>query len=118
MEFSNSSRPFPCSLCKLAFKSKQFLQRHMASHSDAREFSCHFCEKTYKYKKGVNRHIKKFHNFGDFDLIKPLKKHFKVEDFLDLAKDEKYRPVWVWDYDKGREIKVLFDFRDREAKFV
>jgi uncharacterized C2H2 Zn-finger protein len=54
----------------------------MTSHSDAREFSCHFCDKTYKYKKGLNRHIKKFHNFGVFDMIKPLKKQFKEVQIL------------------------------------
>jgi uncharacterized C2H2 Zn-finger protein len=90
----------------------------MTSHSDAREFSCHFCDKTYKYKKGLNRHIKKFHNFGVFDMIKPLKKQFKIEDFLDLAKEEKYQPIKVWDFAKGKEVQILFNWKIKDEVFI
>lgn len=114
MEFSYGGRPYACCLCKLAFKSKQFLQRHMTSHSDAREFSCQFCQKTYKYKKGLNRHIKKLHNIGVFDILKPLKKHFKVEDFLDLVKEDKYKPKKVWDCTLQQEIDVLFTWTTKQ----
>lgn len=113
MEFSNPSRPFPCTLCKRAFKSKQFLQRHMTSHSDAREFSCQFCEKSYKYKKGLNRHVKKVHSLCDFSKNKSLRKSFKVEDFLDLQEKDKYVPKKLFDPATGKEIEILFTWRHR-----
>lgn len=113
MEFSNISRPYPCSLCQLAFKSKQFLQRHMTSHSDSRNFICQFCEKTYKYKKGLNRHIKKFHNLCMFDKNKPLRKHFKVEDYLDLNEQDKFTPKKIFDHSLGKEIEILFTWHIR-----
>lgn len=108
MEYSKNNRPYPCTICDLAFKSKQFLQRHMTSHSDDRNHLCLYCEKSYKYRKGLNRHIKKTHKLGVNDSIKSLKKQFKVEDFLDLAKESKYKPQKIWDFEKGREVEVLF----------
>lgn len=117
MEISKISRPFPCNICNLAFKSKQFLQRHLVSHSDVRNYSCSFCGKTYKYKKGLNRHIKKYHHVGDLDLNVQLKKHFKVEDFLDLAQEEKYNPKKIWDSSKGKEVEVLFTWKLKESTF-
>lgn len=118
MENSKNLRPFPCSICKLAFKSRQFLQRHMVSHSDARNYSCSYCGKTYKYKKGLNRHIKKLHQIGDPDLSKSLKKHFKVEDFLDLAYEDKYCPKKIWDAEKGQEKEVLFTWKLKEKPLI
>lgn len=116
MEFSIPTRPFPCQNCNLAFKSKQFLQRHMTSHSDTREFSCQFCERTYKYKKGLNRHVKKFHILNVSDNKKPTRKKFKVEDYLDLDDFAKFTPKKIFDPSTGKEIEILFTWHHRGVK--
>jgi uncharacterized Zn-finger protein len=108
MEFSKVTRPFSCSLCSLSFTSKQFLQRHMTSHSDIREFSCQICSKTYKYKKGLNRHIKKSHNIDSLENKYSIRKQFKVEDYLNLPGQDRYSPRKIVDINTGKEKEVLF----------
>lgn len=57
----DSSRPFRCEICDLAFTSKQFLKRHYVVHTDLRNYECSLCSRSYKYKKGLNRHYKIYH---------------------------------------------------------
>lgn len=108
MEFSVDLKPFQCAICNLGFKKKQFLERHMTSHSSSRDFSCQFCQKTYKYKKGLNRHIKKIHNFNLPETRKIYKKKFKVEDYLNLDEDPK--PIEI-----SAKKEIIFTWRRRGA---
>lgn len=116
MDFSSPLRPFSCNLCSLAFKGKQFLQRHMAAHSDARNFYCQYCQNTYKYKKGLNRHVKKVHNCSIPDNRKQSMKKFRVEDYLNLEEPEKYTPTTIRDKDTAKEIEILFTWRSSAVK--
>lgn len=49
---------FPCGECGKHFPNRNFLKRHMASHSGARNYACTFagCEQTYKYEKDLRNH--------------------------------------------------------------
>lgn len=51
-------RSFNCQLCDKAYKTKQDLASHMASHSDLRPFKCQKCNITSKYKDNMQKHVK------------------------------------------------------------
>jgi hypothetical protein len=48
-----------------------------------------------------------------FDKNKPLRKHFKVEDYLDLNEQEKFTPKKIFDHSLGKEIEILFTWHIR-----
>lgn len=95
MSSAIENRPFVCSICTTRFKNKQFLQRHMISHTSLRNFLCEMCGKSYKYKKGLNRHIQKIHSeiWESMRVQQPRKRcqTFDVSQFLSLD-DSPYRP--------------------------
>ena len=109
------TRAFPCPSCTLAFKSRQFLQRHMISHSDSRDFPCQYCEKSYKYKKGLNRHVQKLHLLSVSETKKQLRKKFKIEDYLDLGNQQIYTPQKIID-STGKEVEIIFAWRCKGVK--
>jgi hypothetical protein len=47
--------------CQKAFPSKPFLTHHMQSHQAPGQFPCQFCERAYKTKDYLQRHVKKSH---------------------------------------------------------
>jgi uncharacterized C2H2 Zn-finger protein len=112
------TRPFRCCLCNLAFKSRQFLQRHMTAHSDSREFVCQFCDCTYKYKKGLNRHVKKCHNLCVRTSQPPVRREFKVEDYLDLGESELYPVKKVIDEKTGEGVEILFWLKRKSINLI
>ncbi|CAG9323035.1 unnamed protein product [Blepharisma stoltei] len=88
MSSLNEIRPFVCPICQARFKNKQFLQRHMVSHTSLRSFLCDVCGKSYKYKKGLNRHLQKVHTevWESMKLQHPRRRcnAFDVSRFLSL----------------------------------
>ena len=60
--FSHSNdRPWPCSECTKAFKTKGRLKDHMLTHSDARPHICDKCGTGFKYPHNLRNHIKGVH---------------------------------------------------------
>lgn len=97
------NRPFVCPVCSIAFKIKQFLQRHMTVHSEVRNFQCDVCGKTYKYNKGLNRHKQLVHKFPKNKQIRTPKCDWR--SFLEL--EERNMPSMADASDKYCISKVF-----------
>ncbi|CAG9335362.1 unnamed protein product [Blepharisma stoltei] len=110
MSSLNEIRPFVCSICQAKFKNKQFLQRHMISHTSLRSFICDICGKTYKYKKGLNRHIQKVHTemWESMKQQHPRKRcnTFDVGHFLSLEEDSSYKIDEALENQVFKEVSV------------
>ncbi|XP_076470431.1 zinc finger protein ZFAT-like isoform X2 [Babylonia areolata] len=51
-------KPFKCSLCTYACRSKNNLQAHMLRHSSHKPFACQECGKAYKSKTALRWHVR------------------------------------------------------------
>ncbi|PVD20845.1 hypothetical protein C0Q70_19006 [Pomacea canaliculata] len=51
-------KPFKCSECSYACRSKNNLQAHMLRHSNQKPFSCQECGKAYKSKTALRWHVR------------------------------------------------------------
>ncbi|XP_053382432.1 uncharacterized protein LOC128549542 isoform X2 [Mercenaria mercenaria] len=54
---SDNVLEFACDICKQAFKTAQYLYRHMVIHTDV--FQCERCSKTFSRKDSMQKHILK-----------------------------------------------------------
>lgn len=61
MDIKQNQKQFACEICQRLFSRKQFVRRHMATHSTSRPYQCNYCPKNYKYTKNLNRHLKRAH---------------------------------------------------------
>ncbi|ODM96892.1 putative zinc finger protein [Orchesella cincta] len=62
--------PLACKICKRAFHSTTYLQKHiMAVHEKKNRFFCHLCARGFMEQNKLNRHLMMKHGIGD------LKKH-------------------------------------------
>ena len=53
---TDDERPFHCPICAKAFRGRNILREHMASHSDERPFECKLCKKMYKTRNALRKH--------------------------------------------------------------
>ncbi|GFN93478.1 Zinc finger protein [Plakobranchus ocellatus] len=50
-------RPYVCTICLMAFKTKNNLQNHIRVHSDERLFKCPECSRSFKQKNTLDQHM-------------------------------------------------------------
>ena len=56
-QLSHGVEKFPCTICKLEFKSKFSLAGHKMIHSGERPHSCKTCKKSFRYKRTLKLHM-------------------------------------------------------------
>lgn len=54
---STSGSTYPCSLCPRAYKRREHLHRHVASHSSVRPYRCTLCNQSYQRADILRRHV-------------------------------------------------------------
>lgn len=53
---------YQCDICSKKFHRKDFLVKHVKTHSDVRDFKCKHCDKMFKTQASLSGHINGSHN--------------------------------------------------------
>ncbi|XP_078688867.1 zinc finger protein ZFAT-like isoform X2 [Branchiostoma floridae x Branchiostoma belcheri] len=61
-------KPFKCSLCQFACRSKSNLKAHMLRHTKEKNHLCEECGKKFKTKQSLKFHSQQYHNQGGDEL--------------------------------------------------
>ena len=61
---SEGKRTHKCDICGKLYSQKQYLRKHMLSHSNIRPFKCPVCSYAAKRKDHVRNHIRQWHSIG------------------------------------------------------
>ena len=62
-QMHNPKRAFPCNICDLRFQSRQTMESHRVSHTEA-SFSCDICNKSYRHQRTYHNHLRRHHDIS------------------------------------------------------